>query len=65
MSVAPTPMVTEEPLVRPIGPEDFLYALWGIKPGESTKLRLAPAPYQHAPEVREWLWRMWGIGGPA
>ena len=64
MSVAETPIAIEQPITRQITAEDFLYALWGITQGEPPKLRPAPVPYRHSPPVREWLWRMYGIGGP-
>jgi len=64
MSVAVTPVTIEQPITPPVSAEDFLYALWGIRPGAPVKLRPAPVPYRHSPPVRDWLWRMYGIGGP-
>ena len=51
-------------LVKPVTTDDFLYALWGIRPGLSARaprVHTVPAMCHLDDEVGQWLHRLWGI----
>lgn len=57
--------LTAEPRTRQprVTVEDYLFTLWGIRPGESRPtVRSVPVAHAVDDAVAEWLYRLWGIG---
>jgi len=64
MTLAMTMTAEDQVIATELTAEDFLAALWGIRPGQSSP-RLWPASIRYPFEkgVAEWLYRLWGIDG--
>jgi len=44
--------------------DDWLYRMWGIQPGRTSRLSGGETTFRYPAPVAEWLHAMWGISVP-